>query len=209
MITLIGSLVMTMTSEIRACPAGHHPDGRRIGRNQRGRVQDRSPSRSAGRRRAAGWVGGLGAFGGFVIPPMMAFAVGDLGERGYSIGFVVFVYLTISALLMAWILKYAMEATSTARSTPSSLIEAEAAFPLETLRAQARMLAATLLTHAGIEDDILRPAIVAWLPSAAEDRAPNRPSAHCSPPRLHRGGRHRGGGGATLRRRLPDPRAFR
>ena len=59
---------------------------------------------------AAGWVGGLGAFGGFAIPPMMAFAVGDLGPRGYSIGFVVFVYLAISALLMAWILKYAIEA---------------------------------------------------------------------------------------------------
>jgi NNP family nitrate/nitrite transporter-like MFS transporter len=51
----------------------------------------------------------LGAFGGFAIPPMMAFAVSDLGPRGYSIGFVVFVYLTISALLMAWILKYATE----------------------------------------------------------------------------------------------------
>jgi len=35
---------------------------------------------------AAGWVGGLGAFGGFVIPPVMGFAVGNLGRSGYAIG---------------------------------------------------------------------------------------------------------------------------
>lgn len=55
---------------------------------------------------AAGWVGGIGAFGGFVIPPMMAFAVGDLGHPGYAIGFIVFVFLALAALSMAWVLKY-------------------------------------------------------------------------------------------------------
>lgn len=58
---------------------------------------------------AAGWVGGLGAFGGFVIPPMMAFAVRDLGQNGYHIGFVVFVFLALFSLTMAWILKYTSE----------------------------------------------------------------------------------------------------
>ena len=56
---------------------------------------------------AAGWVGGLGAFGGFVIPPAMAFAVRDLGPRGYSIGFVVFIFLALVSLAVAWVLKYA------------------------------------------------------------------------------------------------------
>lgn len=56
---------------------------------------------------AAGWVGGLGAFGGFVIPPMMAFAVHDLGTRGYAIGFVTFNFLALSSLSVAWVLKYA------------------------------------------------------------------------------------------------------
>lgn len=56
---------------------------------------------------AMGWVGGLGAFGGFAIPPMMAFAVGDLGTRGYAIGFIVFVFLALMSLVMAWVLKYA------------------------------------------------------------------------------------------------------
>jgi NNP family nitrate/nitrite transporter-like MFS transporter len=59
---------------------------------------------------AAGWVGGLGAFGGFVIPPAMAFAVRDLGRPGYPIGFVVFVFLALFSLTMAWILKYTEDA---------------------------------------------------------------------------------------------------
>jgi NNP family nitrate/nitrite transporter-like MFS transporter len=55
---------------------------------------------------AAGWIGGIGALGGFVIPPAMAFAVRDLGDRGYAIGFVVFVFLALLSLGVAWILKY-------------------------------------------------------------------------------------------------------
>jgi MFS transporter, NNP family, nitrate/nitrite transporter len=64
---------------------------------------------------AAGWVGGLGAFGGFVIPPVLAFAVGQLGPRGYAIGFIVFVFLALMSLTMTWILKYA-PAHSTTRA---------------------------------------------------------------------------------------------
>lgn len=58
---------------------------------------------------ASGWVGGLGAFGGFAIPPMLAFAVRDLGKAGYAIGFIVFVFLTLLSLTMIWILKYSGE----------------------------------------------------------------------------------------------------
>lgn len=58
---------------------------------------------------ASGWVGGLGAFGGFVIPPVMAFAVRDLGQPGYAIGFIVFVFLALVSLSMAWVLKYTRE----------------------------------------------------------------------------------------------------
>lgn len=65
---------------------------------------------------AAGWVGGLGALGGFVIPPMLGFAVHDLGQRGYAIGFIVFVFLALFSLSMAWILKYTREAPATATS---------------------------------------------------------------------------------------------
>ena len=53
-----------------------------------------------------GWVGGIGALGGFVIPPAMAFAVGDIGKRGYEVGFIIFIYLCLASLAMAWIFKY-------------------------------------------------------------------------------------------------------
>jgi NNP family nitrate/nitrite transporter-like MFS transporter len=63
---------------------------------------------------AAGWVGGLGAFGGFAIPPMLAFAVRDLGKNGYSIGFIVYLFLALLSLFMAWVLKYLDEAVEQA-----------------------------------------------------------------------------------------------
>ncbi|MBI1955192.1 MAG: MFS transporter [Acidobacteria bacterium] len=58
---------------------------------------------------AAGWIGGLGAFGGFVIPPIMGFAVRDLGQPGYAIGFVTMIFLSLFSLSLAWILKYTRE----------------------------------------------------------------------------------------------------
>ena len=72
---------------------------------------------------AAGWVGGLGAFGGFAIPPMLAFAVRDLGKSGYSIGFIVYLFLALLSLFTVWILKYsevsAAKAISTAEKAPA------------------------------------------------------------------------------------------
>ncbi|MEP0823259.1 MAG: MFS transporter [Ignavibacterium sp.] len=58
---------------------------------------------------ATGWVGGIGALGGFLIPLALGFAVSDLGMRGYPIGFVVFIFLAIFALSMMWVLKYTHE----------------------------------------------------------------------------------------------------
>jgi nitrate/nitrite transporter NarK len=49
---------------------------------------------------AAGIVGGLGAFGGFVIPPVMGLFVKISGESGYAYGFAVFLILTAVALLL-------------------------------------------------------------------------------------------------------------
>jgi NNP family nitrate/nitrite transporter-like MFS transporter len=59
---------------------------------------------------AAGWVGGLGAFGGFAIPPVMGFIVTKTGNIGYVRGFVVFVLLaaiswSVVSLLQAKIKK--------------------------------------------------------------------------------------------------------
>jgi len=54
---------------------------------------------------AAGWVGGLGAFGGFAIPPLLGAFVRAFGKTGYARGFLVFVVLAGLALLLAWVLK--------------------------------------------------------------------------------------------------------
>jgi NNP family nitrate/nitrite transporter-like MFS transporter len=54
---------------------------------------------------AAGWVGGLGAFGGFAIPPLMGIIVQVQGTEGYANGFVVFICLAVLSLLLIGILK--------------------------------------------------------------------------------------------------------
>jgi len=69
---------------------------------------------------ASGWVGGLGAFGGFVIPPVMAFAVRNLGMEGYAIGFITFIFLSLFSLSMAWILKYTREPAAQPSSAPAA-----------------------------------------------------------------------------------------
>lgn len=54
---------------------------------------------------AAGWVGGLGAFGGFVIPPIMGEFVALYHNAGYAKGFIVFVVLAIISIFVAYIIK--------------------------------------------------------------------------------------------------------
>jgi len=53
---------------------------------------------------ASGWVGGLGAFGGFAIPPLMALFVHGTEVVGYATGFVVFLALAVFSLLVIWLL---------------------------------------------------------------------------------------------------------
>ena len=54
---------------------------------------------------AAGWVGGLGAFGGFAVPPLMGAFVTEGVVTGYARGFVVFVVLAILSLGLATALR--------------------------------------------------------------------------------------------------------
>lgn len=51
---------------------------------------------------ASGWVGGIGAFGGFVIPPVMASFIDKTGANlsGFSKGFLVFSALAIVSILI-------------------------------------------------------------------------------------------------------------
>jgi len=54
---------------------------------------------------ASGWVGGLGAFGGFVVPPVMGYFVKAYGKlSGYPLGFTVYIVLGVISLLFVWLL---------------------------------------------------------------------------------------------------------
>lgn len=51
---------------------------------------------------AAGWIGGIGAFGGFVIPPLMGEIVKIYNKNGYSRGFAVFTLLAIFNMVIIY-----------------------------------------------------------------------------------------------------------
>jgi NNP family nitrate/nitrite transporter-like MFS transporter len=64
---------------------------------------------------SAGIVGGLGAFGGFVIPPVMGLCVTWFGSRGYSLGFSLFLGLALCSIgLVALMNRRASEAAGLA-----------------------------------------------------------------------------------------------
>ena len=50
---------------------------------------------------ASGLVGGLGALGGFVIPPVLGLFAGALGDVGYSGGFFSYVVLAVAAIMVS------------------------------------------------------------------------------------------------------------
>ncbi len=53
---------------------------------------------------ASGWVGGLGAFGGFALPPVLSVFVRAQGQSGYATGFLAYVVIALIALALAWAL---------------------------------------------------------------------------------------------------------
>ncbi len=67
---------------------------------------------------AAGWVGGLGAFGGFVIPPVMGIFVRSQGQAGYASGFAVFIGLAAVSLSLAYSLRLSGRREQAQKSIP-------------------------------------------------------------------------------------------
>jgi len=59
---------------------------------------------------AAGLIGGLGAFGGFAIPPTLSLVVESSGRAGYALGFWAFVGMGIVSVGMALSLLYTSRA---------------------------------------------------------------------------------------------------
>jgi NNP family nitrate/nitrite transporter-like MFS transporter len=58
---------------------------------------------------ASGWIGGLGALGGFVIPPILGKIADMMGKSGYYIGFFVFTGLAITGIIFIFILQSRMK----------------------------------------------------------------------------------------------------
>ncbi|MBI2847592.1 MAG: MFS transporter [Chloroflexi bacterium] len=56
---------------------------------------------------ASGWVGGIGAFGGFAIPPLLGLFVRVQGTSGYASGFVILAVLGLISLALAYVLRRA------------------------------------------------------------------------------------------------------
>lgn len=64
---------------------------------------------------AAGWVGGLGALGGFAVPPLLGYFVDVMGSPGYARGYIVYVGLAILCLLLTGWLRYSLRRERIAR----------------------------------------------------------------------------------------------
>ncbi len=62
---------------------------------------------------AAGWVGGLGALGGFAVPPILGAIAQSLGRIGYARGNIVFVVLGILSLVCTFVLYRSRENIAT------------------------------------------------------------------------------------------------
>ncbi|MGA8261792.1 MAG: MFS transporter [Arenicellales bacterium] len=54
---------------------------------------------------AAGWVGGLGALGGFAVPPLLGKTVEWMGPVGYARGYLVYVALAALSVVLIWLTK--------------------------------------------------------------------------------------------------------
>jgi NNP family nitrate/nitrite transporter-like MFS transporter len=55
---------------------------------------------------ASGWVGGLGAFGGFTLPPVLGVIVATQGMVGYAGGFGLFIGLSLVSLALSYRLRH-------------------------------------------------------------------------------------------------------
>jgi len=54
---------------------------------------------------ASGWIGGIGAFGGFVVPPVLGIFVDSFGKIGYAKGFFVYLFLSFVSIIISFSLK--------------------------------------------------------------------------------------------------------
>ena len=105
-ITLIGALVLMFSSSFAIALTGEVLMGIGMGMANGAvfkLVPKYVPHATGG---AAGWVGGLGAFGGFVVPPILGRFIDIYGKAGYAKGFIVYAVLAGVAILISLLLMY-------------------------------------------------------------------------------------------------------
>jgi NNP family nitrate/nitrite transporter-like MFS transporter len=96
--TLLGALLMTFAGTFAPAALGMLLVGIGMGVNNAAvfKMVPQYVRKAVGG--ASGWVGGVGAFGGFCLPPVMALFVERMGRIGYARGFVVLVALAVLSL---------------------------------------------------------------------------------------------------------------
>lgn len=105
---LVGALIMTFSASFAGSVAGEMLVAAGMGVNNAAvfrMVPHYVPDAVGG---AAGWVGGLGALGGFAVPPLLGRFVELMGSVGYARGFVVYVGLAVLSLLLTGLLRLAL-----------------------------------------------------------------------------------------------------
>jgi MFS transporter, NNP family, nitrate/nitrite transporter len=111
---LVGSLLMSFSASFRLSVAAELLMAIGMGVNNAAvfkMVPTYLPEAVGG---ASGWVGGLGAFGGFVLPPTMGLVVELRGPAGYESSFLLFAALAVICLLLAAALKAGAPARASA-----------------------------------------------------------------------------------------------
>ncbi len=73
---------------------------------------------------ASGWVGGLGALGGFAVPPLLGGLVQWMGPVGYARGYAVYVVLAVVSLALTGVLRAARSQAAGATGVPVSKLDA-------------------------------------------------------------------------------------
>lgn len=115
-VLLVGAAIMSLSETFWLTVAGEILVGAGMGVNNAAvfkLVPHYVPDAVGG---AAGWVGGLGALGGFAVPPLLGHFVEWMGPVGYARGFVVYVGLALLSLAFTALLRYALRRQQAAAS---------------------------------------------------------------------------------------------
>ena len=103
-VLLLGAVIMTLSGSFWLTVAGEFLVGAGMGINNAAvfkLVPHYVPDAVGG---TAGWVGGLGALGGFVVPPLLGRIAEAMGPIGYARGYAVYVALALISLAFTWLL---------------------------------------------------------------------------------------------------------